>query len=288
MCSDRGHACSTQFAVGGFWIISRAFTRLFFGVQVSIIRTMTVQSARVNGIEMYYETEGDGDPLLLLHGGTGCHEDWIYAGRDQLVSQYTLIKPDARGHGRSTNPQRTITHRQCALDAFALLDHLGIQKCRAIGLSFGANTLLHMATMQPDRIEAMVLVSATTYFPEQARAIMRQVPAPDQQPTREWEAMRKRHHLGDEQIVALWEWAHGMKDSYDDMNFTPPCLSRITASTLIVYGDRDFLYPVEIAIEMYRAIPRSALWVVPNGNHGPVFLDAAAQFVQTTLAFFRS
>jgi pimeloyl-ACP methyl ester carboxylesterase len=249
---------------------------------------MKSERVQLNGIEMYCEMEGSGDPLLLLHGGTGCHDDWVYAGRDQLVSEYMLIKPDARGHGRSTNPHGTITHRQCALDALALLDHLGIAKCRAIGLSFGANTLLHMATMQPDRIEAMVLVSATMYFPEQARAVMRQIPAPDQQPTKEWETMRKRHPLGDEQIVALWQWARGMKDSYDDMNFTPSYLSRITASTLIVYGDRDFLYPVEMAVEIYRAIPRSALWVVPNGNHGPVFLDAASQFAQTTLAFFRN
>jgi pimeloyl-ACP methyl ester carboxylesterase len=188
--------------------------------------------------------------------------------------------------GRSTNPQKTITHRQCALDALALLDHLGIERCRAIGLSMGANTLLHMATLQPDRIQAMVLVSAAMYFPEQARVIMRQVQV-ENQPQKEWEAMRKRHKLGDEQIMALWEWQRGMKDSYDDMNFTPPALARITASTLIVYGDRDFLYPVEMAVEMYRAIPRSALWVVPNGSHGPVFLEAAPQFVETALAFFR-
>jgi pimeloyl-ACP methyl ester carboxylesterase len=249
---------------------------------------MKSERVQLNGIEMYCEMEGSGDPLLLLHGGTGCHDDWVYAGRDQLVSEYMLIKPDARGHGRSTNPHGTITHRQCALDALALLDHLGIAKCRAIGLSFGANTLLHMATMQPDRIEAMVLVSAAMYFPEQARAVMRQVAAADQQPAKEWEAMRKRHYLGDEQIAALWDWTRGMKDSYDDMNFTPSYLSRITASTLIVYGDRDFLYPVEMAVEIYRAIPRSALWVVPNGNHGPVFLDAASQFAKTTLAFFRN
>jgi pimeloyl-ACP methyl ester carboxylesterase len=242
----------------------------------------------VNGIELYYETEGTGDPLLLLHGGGGCHDDWVYAGRDQLLREYTLIQPDARGHGRSTNPQKTITHRQCALDTLALLDHLHIQKCRAIGLSFGGNILLHMATLQPERIKAMVLVSATMYFPEQARAVMRQVPVADNQPPKEWETMRKRHKLGDEQIVALWEWTRSMKDSYDDMNFTPPSLSRITASTLIVYGDRDFLYPVEMAVEMYRAIPQSALWIVPKGGHGPVFLDAAAQFVQTTLAFFRT
>jgi len=202
------------------------------------------------------------------------------------LRDYTLILPDARGHGRSTNPQRAITHRQCAADILTLLDHLGIGRCKAIGLSMGGNILLHMATMQPNRIEAMVVVSATMHFPEQARAIMRQVPVENQSP-QEWEAMRKRHRLGDDQIVALWEWQRSMKDSFDDMNFTPAVLGRIKAATLIVYGDRDFLYPVEMAIEMYRAIPHSALWVVPNGGHGPVFLDAASQFVQTTLAFFR-
>ena len=86
----------------------------------------------------------------------------------------------------------------------------------AIGLSMGGNILLHLATKQPDRIEAMVVVSATMYFPEQARAIMRQV-AVENQPPGEWEVMRKRHNLGDEQIVALREWQRGMKDSYDDM-----------------------------------------------------------------------
>jgi pimeloyl-ACP methyl ester carboxylesterase len=244
-------------------------------------------TVQVNGIDLHYEIEGDGEPLLLLHGGGGCLENWAYAGRDRLIGEYRLIKPDARGHGRSSNPGRVISHRQCALDALALLDHLGIRKYRAIGLSMGGNTLLHMATMQPDRVEAMVVVSATLHFPEQARRIMRQVPAAADQPLSEWEIMRKRHKLGDEQIVALWDWQRGLADSYDDMNFTPSSLSRISAPTLIVYGDRDFLYPVEMAVEMYRAIPESALWVVPNAGHGPVFFDAANQFAQTALAFFR-
>ena len=251
------------------------------------MRAMKAETVRLNDIDMYYETEGEGDPLLLLHGGTGCQENWIHAGRDVLMREYMLIKPDARGHGRTNNPQNTVTHRQCALDTLGLLDYLGIKKCRAIGLSMGGNILLHMATLQPDRIEAMVLVSAAMYFPDQARAIMRQVPAPEDQPAAEWETMRKRHKLGDQQIVALWNWAREMKDSYDDMNFTTTSLSRITAPTLIVYGDRDPLYPVEMALEMYRAIHRSALWVVPNGGHGPVFFDAATQFAQTALAFFR-
>jgi pimeloyl-ACP methyl ester carboxylesterase len=244
-------------------------------------------TVHVNGIDLFYEVEGAGEPLLLLHGGTGTHENWAYAGRNQFLREYKLIAPDARGHGRSTNPLRTITHRQCALDMLGLLDHLGIQRCRAIGISMGGNILLHMATMQPERIAAMVTVSSTMYFPEQARAIMHQIPVENQAPS-EWETMRQRHRLGDDQIVALWEWGRGMSVSYDDMNFTPPLLSRITAPTLIVYGDRDFLYPIEMGVEMYRAIPKSALWVVPNGGHGPVFMDAAAQFAQTALTFLRN
>jgi pimeloyl-ACP methyl ester carboxylesterase len=254
----------------------------------SIMNAMKAESIALHDLEMYYEIEGVGEPLLLLHGGTGCHEDWVYAGREQLVREYTLIKPDARGHGRTNNPQRTITHRQCAIDTLALLDHLGIGKCRAIGLSMGGNTLLHMATLQPERIEAMVVVSATMYFPEQARAIMRQVPTAEKQATDAWERMRRSHKRGDKQITKLWNWTREMQDSYDDMNFTPPSLSRITASTLIVYGDRDPLYPIEMAVAMYRAIPRSALWVVPNGGHGPVFAHAAPQFAETALTFFRT
>lgn len=249
---------------------------------------MKAQTAAVNDVEMYYETEGTGDPLLLLHGGTGCHADWRYAGRDLFAREYAIITPDARGHGGTTNPQNTITHRQCALDTLALLDHLGIRSCRAIGISMGGNILLHMATLQPKRIDAMVVVSATMYFPDQARAIMRQVPAADNQPQQEWERMRRSHKYGDEQIRRLWDWTREMQASYDDMNFTPSGLSTITASTLVVYGDRDPLYPVEMGVAMYRAIPRSALWVVPNGGHGPVFAARAAQFAQTALEFFRT
>src|SRR4029077_19484589 len=147
-------------AASGSCILSRAFTRLFLCLPAAIMRAMTAARVQLNGNEMYYETRGAGEPLLLLHGGAGCQENWAHAGGDQFAREYTLILPDARGHGRTTNPGKTITHRQCALDTLALLDHLGISKCRAIGLSMGGNILLHMATLQPERIEAMVLVSA--------------------------------------------------------------------------------------------------------------------------------
>jgi pimeloyl-ACP methyl ester carboxylesterase len=141
---------------------------------------MKAETVRLNDLEMHYEIEGAGESLLLLHGGTGSHQDWAYAGRDEFVREYSVIAPDARGHGATSNPHTEITHRQCALDMLELLDHLCISKCRAIGFSMGGNILLHMATMRPDRLQAMIVVSATLYFPKQARAIMRQVPAPDE------------------------------------------------------------------------------------------------------------
>jgi pimeloyl-ACP methyl ester carboxylesterase len=74
---------------------------------------MHTQTVSLNGIELHYQIEGEGEPLLLLHGGTGCHEDWVHCGRDHFVREYKLIQPDARGHGRSTNPEKIITHRPC-------------------------------------------------------------------------------------------------------------------------------------------------------------------------------
>ena len=69
------------------------------------------------------------------------------------------------------------------------------------------------------------------------------------------------------------------------MNFGPADLAKIRARTLIVQGDRDFLYPLEMSVEMYRAIPNSALWIVPGGSHGPIFMDCAEQFAKTALSF---
>jgi pimeloyl-ACP methyl ester carboxylesterase len=129
----------------------------------------------------------------------------------------------------------------------------------------------------------MVLVSATPYFPAQARAAMAQLSTAAFSDA-QWAQQRQRHVHGDDQIRLLFEQMRALKDHHDDMAFTPPLLATITARTLIVHGDRDPLYPVELALEMYRAIPASALWVVPNGGHGAIFGPLAASFVETALA----
>ena len=94
------------------------------------------------------------------------------------------------------------------------------------------------------------------------------------------------HKRGDEQIRELQQQFHGFKDSYDDMNFTRPFLSTITARTLIIHGDRDQFFPVEIPMEMYRGIPNASLWIIPGGGHIPIF-QPGVPFLPTAQAFVR-
>ncbi len=223
-------------------------------------------SVVVNGITLAYQVVGEGEPLVLLHGFGGTGGAWSFVLED-FSAHYRLIVPDLRGHGRSTNPSGRFTHRQSALDIFALLDRLGVDTFSAIGRSTGGMTLLHMATSQPERVEAMVLSGATSYFPEQAREIMR-ASAPESLSVEALEARGQAHSRGSEQARELASQFFAFKDNYDDMNFTAPYLSTITASTLIVHGDRDQFFPVSIPVEEYEAIPDSYLWIVPNGGHG--------------------
>lgn len=96
--------------------------------------------------------------------------------------------------------------------------------------------------------------------------------------------MRQVHVHGDEQIRSLRRQFNNFKDSYDDMNFTGPLLSTIKARTLIIHGDRDEFFPVNIPVEMYHSIPRSASWIVPNGRHVPIY-DPRLPFLSTVQEF---
>ena len=239
----------------------------------------------INGVELNYEIVGDGEPLLWLHGFMGAGPDWTFIFSEPPAG-FRLVAPDLRGHGGSTNPSADFSFRQAARDVEALLDHLGIDRCKAIGLSGGGITLLHLATARRALVESMVIVSAPPYFPAQARAIQRQF-SESMVGRTEMDAMRQRHRHGDAQIQQLFAHGRALADSYDDVNFTPPYLATITSDTLIVFGDRDPLYPVSLAFELHAAIPRSHLWVVPNGGHGPVFGEHASQFAASALAFLR-
>ena len=172
----------------------------------------------MNGLQLFYRDSGQGQPLLLLHGFTGSGDDWQHVFAEPIAG-YRVIAPDLRGHGRSTNPSGVFKFADVARDIFALLDQLGIDRVKAIGMSAGANTLLHMATQQPSRIDCD--------DSRQRHAALPRSGARDHEDDdgggrseAEWTEMRGRHHHGDDQIRALWRHAREFADDRDDMNFT--------------------------------------------------------------------
>jgi pimeloyl-ACP methyl ester carboxylesterase len=232
-------------------------------------------------MQLHFDVHGEGEPLLWLHGGMGHGPDWQYIFKEPPAG-YRLIAPDLRGHGRSTGATESYSFKQSALDVFALLDHLRIDHVKVIGLSGGGISALHMATIQPARVTAMVVISAPPAFPEQARAIQRGFSAAMMSEA-DLARMHQRHQRPG-QFDTLLSQVRRMPDG-NDPNFTRQDLAAITAETLIVFGDRDPLYPVSIACDLRAAIPKSWLWVVPNGGHGPVFGRESPLFVETALAF---
>ena len=204
-------------------------------------------------MDMYYEVRGEGEPLLLLHGFTGSGDDWKHVF-PVWPDGWRLVIPDLRGHGRSTNRSRQFTFRQSALDVLALLGLPGPGAREGDRDERRGEVPVHMATGHRERLEAMVLVSAAPYYPSEARALMAQI-ATEGRSEDDWRVMRERHKHGDAQIRDLWTQGRGLKDSYDDMNFTPPLLSTIRARTLIVHGDRDPIYPVRLACRDARLHP---------------------------------
>ncbi len=165
------------------------------------IHAQEANYANVNGVKIYYEIHGEGEPLVLLHGFTMSHtmwEGWI----EDLSKDYMLILPDLRGHGNSTNPSNEFTHKESARDIYGLLDLLNIDKFNAIGFSSGGMTLTHMATMDTTRIQAMVLIGSTSFFPESCREIQRSVSYENREEGR-MNKLKERHPRGETQIRNL-------------------------------------------------------------------------------------
>lgn len=257
-------------------------------ITISICLWPQVQSKaetlKVDGIEMYYEIIGEGEPLILLHGWSQSGQTWSGVA-DDFAKHFQVIIPDLRGHGATDNPSREyFTMKQLALDVYALLDHLKIDSFRAMGISMGGVTLLHMATQQPNRIDSMVLIGAASYISSDQREIAHSTD-PYAIPDDQMHRFREIHKHGDEQIIAMMEWQKIGADDYESTAFTPPYLATIKANTLIVHGERDRRVPVSIALEMYEAIPESYLWIVPNGGHVPIRNFYEENFIEVTEAF---
>lgn len=234
--------------------------------QVVSLRSDSVQ---VDGTWIHYRTGGDGPPLLLLHGYTGAGVFWE-PYLERLAGKYTTIVPDLPGHGRSGAGPNPYRFDAVATQIHAFMDQLGIGRFRAAGYSGGGIVLLHMAAQAGARIESMVVMSAPHRL---SRNDIVAFPAFADHPAQAKDYWLQVHPGGEAQVSELITAFHGLGDLVSEMTIPPAELARMETRTLIVIGDRDPLVPVQLAVEMYNAIPAAALWVIPSEGHSAMWPD---------------
>lgn len=124
--------------------------------------TGTGAYADVNGLHLYYETIGEGRPLILLHGGLGSGE--MFGPILPLLAEgHRVILPDLQGHGRTADIDRPLDVRLMADDIAALIDHLDLDRPDVVGYSMGGGVALHTAAKYPDRVRRLVACSADVW-----------------------------------------------------------------------------------------------------------------------------
>lgn len=120
-------------------------------------------AALVNGASIYYEREGFGPPLLLIHGLGSSGADWAFQ-REDFARHFGLILPDLRGSGRSDKPPGPYSIDQFANDLWVLLDALGVESTNILGFSLGGAVAQEMALLRPARVRRLVLCNALANY----------------------------------------------------------------------------------------------------------------------------
>jgi pimeloyl-ACP methyl ester carboxylesterase len=133
------------------------------------MNTVSIGYADVNGIRLYHEIHGQGDPLVLIHGGLttiGEMRGWV----EPLAETRQVIAVEMQGHGRTADTDRPMSFATMADDVAALLDHLGIPKADVVGHSFGGACAIRAAIQHPDRVRRLVVISSpharSRWYPE--------------------------------------------------------------------------------------------------------------------------
>ena len=224
--------------------------------------------AEVDGVRLHYRVFGQGDPLLLVHGFTNAGQIWD-PFVDRLTANHSVIVPDLRGHGLSTNPSGEFTHRLAARDLVGLLDALGLESVAGVGHSSGAIALLDLALIAPERLTAMVLVDGAHRFPDETRASMAGADADvwlEALPGL-FEAALRWHAEGMPQLRRLAQQVRAFAADPREGAHDSTELRGVQVPALIVHGDRDELYPVRLAFELYELLPKAELWIMPDVSH---------------------
>jgi pimeloyl-ACP methyl ester carboxylesterase len=234
--------------------------------------------ADVNGLRMYYETHGSGQPLVLLHGAFSAIGTSFGTLIPALAESRHVIAFELQGHGRTADIDRPLSVEQMADDVAAALPQLGIERADVLGYSMGAAVALQVAIRHPDVVRKLVLISVTYTLDGIHPGLMDGFGdmQPEMMVGSPWhdEYMRIAPHP--EQFARLFAKKTEMDRNTRDI--PAETIRAISAPTLLIIGDSDLVRP-EHAVEMFRllgggvfgdtpaGLPRSQLAVLPGTSH---------------------
>ncbi len=225
----------------------------------------TKNYAIVNGLKMYYEMHGDGNPLVLIHGGGSTIETTFGNTLPLFAKRYKVIAVEMQAHGHSGDRNAPETFEQDADDVATLLKQLNISRAYILGFSNGGSTTLQIAIRHPEVVNKIVAISAIYlregmfpgFFDMMKDASLKNMPQPLQDAflaiNPDNAALQNMHDKDRERMLAFKDWPE------DDIR-------SIQAPALIIVGNKDVV-TTEHALKMSQAIPKGELVILP-GSHG--------------------
>ena len=232
--------------------------------------------APVNGLRMYYETYGEGPPLILLHGAYGTI-DTLGPILPGLAGMRRVIAPEQQGHGHTADVDRPLSYEQMADDTAALLHHLEIDNSDVFGYSTGGGVALQLAIRHPSAVRRLVVASAGYSSDSMHAAALEMFPSitPDLFAGTPMEQAYLRNAPNPGDFLKLVEKLKQLDTT--DFAWPDDDIRGIAGPTMIVLGDSDVVR-LEHAIELFnllgggvmgdlQGMPKSQLAVLPGTSH---------------------
>jgi pimeloyl-ACP methyl ester carboxylesterase len=226
----------------------------------------------VNDIKIYYETYGEGEPLMLFHGNGGSIEGFEFQ-IPELSKHFKVIAVDSRGQGRSTDSDKEITYALMASDMNELIDKLKFGSVYVVGWSDGGNIGLELAYAHPEKVKKL-FAGGTNYShenyltPYDSTTIMDKN---DQLIVALKTLRQKRAARASERLTPKPESSPATLKKLADLmekypNFTIEQLKQINVPTLIAVGDHD-LIALDHTVNLFKSLPHAQLLIVPDATH---------------------
>jgi pimeloyl-ACP methyl ester carboxylesterase len=224
------------------------------------------QFLSVDGIQLYYEVfDGEGEPLLLIHGGAATIESW-FCQIPTLAGKFKIIVADSRGHGRSQDAEGPIDFEKMASDYAALLDHLHLKNVSIVGWSDGGVIGLELAIKRPDLVKKVVTLGAHSQPSGMTDEFRMEVEGatPENFPAILSEGYKALSPDGPDHWPVIFEKLKTMWLTLPQ--FSEEELARIECPVLLMVGETDIVRPEE-SQRLAEIIPQARLKVVSGASH---------------------